>query len=236
MNDIREAEGGRIMGKFLLFGMLFWLIGNPLVAIIVLIIILYLLDRKFVGLSPSIVRPLKRRTRIKKLEQLLRLNPSDVSSKMELARLQLERKAYGRARETLEAIGDAMEHSAEYWDDLGTALLHTGERERGEQAMLRALDINPRVKYGEPYLRLAAANRSNPEQALAFLDAMRDIHSSSCEAYYRMGLIYKDLGNKEEAGRAFAEAGNVYASLPRYKRRQERSWALRSWAARLFLS
>ena len=225
-----------MMSKFLLFGLLFWLFGNPFVAIIVLIVILYMLDRRFVGLSPSIVRPLKRRSRIKKLEQQLRLNPSDVSSKMELARLQLERKAYGRALATLESIGSVMEHSAEYWDDLGTALLYTGEKERGEQAMLRALDINPRVKYGEPYLRLAAANRSNAGQALAYLDALRGIHSSSCEAYYRMGTIYKGLGNKEQARRAYEEAGAVYASLPRYKRRQERGWALRSWAARLFLS
>jgi tetratricopeptide (TPR) repeat protein len=224
------------MSKLLLFGLLFWLIGNPFVAILVLIIVLYLLDRRFVGLSPSIVKPLKRRSRIKKLEQLLRLNPSDASSKMELARLQLERKAYARACGTLESIGDVMEHSAEYWDDLGTALLFTGNKDRGEQAMLRALDINPRVKYGEPYLRLAAANRANPEQALSYLEALRGIHSSSCEAYYRMGLIYKDLGSKHEAKRAFEGAGEVYASLPRYKRRQERSWALRSWIAKLGLN
>jgi tetratricopeptide (TPR) repeat protein len=224
------------MSKLLLFGLLFWLIGNPIVAIIVLILILYVLDRRFVGLSPSIVKPLKRRSRIKKLEQLLRLNPSDVSSKMELARLQLERKSYARARQMLESVGDAMEHSAEYWDDLGTALLFTGDKERGEQAMLRALAINPRVKYGEPYLRLAAANRSDAEKALSYLKELRDIHSSSCEAYYRMGLIYKELGNKTEAKRAFQEAAEIYASLPRYKRRQERSWALRSWAAKLAMN
>ncbi len=224
------------MSKILVFGLLFWLIGNPFVAIIVLLLILYVLDRRFVGLSPSFVKPLKRRSRIKKLEQLLRLNPSDVSSKMELARLQLDRKSYARARETLESIGDVMEHSAEYWDDLGTALLFTGDKERGEQAMLRALDINPRVKYGEPYLRLAAANRSDAERALSYLEKLRDIHSSSCEAYYRMGLIYKELGNKAEAKRAFEEAAAVYASLPRYKRRQERSWALRSWAAKLAMN
>ncbi len=224
------------MSKLLAFGLLFWLIGNPFVAIIVLILILYVLDRRFVGLSPSIVKPLKRRSRIKKLEQLLRLNPSDVSSKMELARLQLERKTYARARQVLESIGDSMEHSAEYWDDLGTALLFTGDKERGEQAMLRALAINPRVKYGEPYLRLAAANRSDGEQALSYLKALRDIHSSSCEAYYRMGVIYKELGNKAEAKRAFEEAAAIYASLPRYKKRQERSWALRSWAAKLAMN
>ena len=224
------------MSKLLAFGLLFWLIGNPFVAIIVLILILYMLDRRFVGLSPSIVKPLKRRSRIKKLEQLLRLNPSDVSSKMELARLQLERKSYARARQVLESIGDAMEHSAEYWDDLGTAFLFTGDKERGEQAMLRALAINPRVKYGEPYLRLAAANRSDAEQALSYLKALREIHSSSCEAYYRMGVIYKELGNKAEAKRAFEEAAAIYASLPRYKKRQERSWALRSWAAKLAMN
>jgi tetratricopeptide (TPR) repeat protein len=98
----------------------------------------------------------------------------------------------------------------------------------------RALDINPRVKYGEPYLRLAAANRDQPEKALKLLEELRAIHSSSCEAYYRMGRIYQALGRREEARRAFDEAAEIYRTLPRYKRREERPWAIRSRLARLF--
>jgi tetratricopeptide (TPR) repeat protein len=222
------------MGKFFLFGMLWFLLGNPFAAIMVLIIILYLLDRRFIGLSPSLVKPIKRARRIGRLRQQLALNPNDMSARMELAHLLIERKAYAEARRLLEPAAETMAHSAEYWDDLGTALLFTGSRAEGESAIRRALDINPRVKYGQPYLRLAAVNRDQPEKALKLLDELQAIHSSSCEAYYRMGLIYKSLGRREEARRAFDEAGDVYRTLPRYKRREERPWAIRSRLARLF--
>lgn len=92
------------VSKFLAFGMLFWLFGNPIVAIIVLLLILYVLDRRFVGLSPSLFKPLKRRNRIGKLKQQLGTNPHDVSAKMELARLLIERRAYREARQWLEPI------------------------------------------------------------------------------------------------------------------------------------
>ena len=52
------------MLKFSLFVFLFWLIGNPFVAILVMLILLYLLDRRFVGLTPSVFKPLKRMSRI----------------------------------------------------------------------------------------------------------------------------------------------------------------------------
>lgn len=219
----------------MLFSLLWFILGNPFLAILVLLIILYILDRRYVGLSPSVLKPLKRRRRIAKLRQQLALNPNDMSAVMELAHLLLERKAYGEARRLLEPLTDTMAHSAEFWDDLGTALLHTGDPEAGERAIRQALEINPRVKYGQPYLRLAAASRKQPEKALQLLDELQAIHSSSCEAYYRMGMIYKELGRKEEARRALNEAAAVYRSLPRYKRREERPWAIRSRLAGLFL-
>lgn len=231
---IRNSEEGIGVFKIGLLFSLFWMIfGNPVIAVIVLLVVLYLLDRRFVGLSPSVMKPLKRRSRIAKLKQQLVLNPNDMSAKMELARLLIERRAYGEAKRTLEPAVELMSHSAEFWDDLGTAQLYTGEREEGERAIRRALDINPRVKYGQPYLRLAAANRDNPEQALALLDELRGIHSSSCEAYYRMGQIYKALGRRDDARQAFEEAVSIYRTLPRYKRREERPWALRSRLAKL---
>lgn len=221
------------MAKILLFGLLWYIFGNPFVAILVLLAALYFLDRRFVGLTPSFVKPLKRRSRIAKLRQQLSLNRNDVSAKMELARLLLDKKDYAGARRVLETIGDTMEHSAEYWDDLGTAYLHTGKPDEGEQAILQALDINPRVKYGEPYLRLASVTAGkDAAKALGYLEAFRGIHSSSCEGYYRMGRIYKALDRKGEARRAFEEALDVYRTLPRYKKRGERGWALRSFFAK----
>jgi tetratricopeptide (TPR) repeat protein len=217
------------MSKLLLFGALWWLFGNPFIAILVLLVILYMLERRFLGLSPSIVRPFRRRSSIAKWRRLLHMSPHDVSAKSELARLLIESRKYSQAREVLLGIQSQMEHSAEYWSDLGTCDLALGRVEEGEKEMLQALEISPRVKYGQPYLRLADAFTVNgPLKALSYLEAFKDVNSSSCEAYYRLGTLYAALGKKQEAASAFRECRQLYASLPRYMKRRERKWVLKS--------
>jgi len=214
---------------FFLFGLLWWLLGNPIVAILVLLAVLYLLERRFIGLSPSIVRPFRRQSAIAKWKRQLQMSPYDISAKQELARLFLESRKYAQAREILLGIQDSMEHSAEYWSDLGASQLALGQLEEGEQSMLRALSISPRVKYGAPYLRLSEAwAKLDPAKALHYLESLRQINASSCEAHYLTGRLYADLGKREAAQAAFKECRELYATLPRYMKRKERKWALLS--------
>ncbi|RKP45855.1 tetratricopeptide repeat protein [Cohnella endophytica] len=218
------------MSKILLFVGLTWLFGSPIIAIIVLLIVVYALERRFIGMSPSIVRPFRRRGSISKWRRQLHLSPHDVSAKSELARLLIESKRYGQAKEILSSIESRMEHSAEYWSDLGACDLALGHAEDGEREMLRALSISPRVKYGQPYLKLAESlAKREPVKAIGYLRQFKEVNSSSCEAYYRLGTIYADLGNREEASGAYAECLQLYRSLPKYLRRHERKWALRSF-------
>ncbi|MDF2837612.1 MAG: repeat-containing protein [Paenibacillus sp.] len=211
-----------------LFIWLTWLLGNPIIAIIVLLVILYALDRRFVGISPSLFGYFKRNARIRKLKGIIAASPNDVSAKQELARLLIDRKKSEAALRLLEPLGRVLEDSAEYWDDLGQALAAEGRGPEGETAMLRALGLNPRVKFGAPYLRLAAM-RANDDQelALSYLKSFQDIHSSSCESYYRMAEVYKRMGKEAEAKGAAEEGLRVYRSLPKYRKRAERGWALR---------
>ena len=223
------------MGKFIIFGMLFYIFGNPFIAIIVLLLIVYVLDRRFVGVFPSITRPIQRARQISKLRKNIAASPSDVSSRHELARLLIERRKYGEALKLLESISESLQDSAEYWDDIGTARLETGNTAQGEADILQALDINPRVKYGRPYLRLADAFRTaDSAKALDYLQKFHTMHSSSSEAYYLLGTMYRVLGQRQEAKEAFSESMSVYLSLPKYKRRQERKWAVRSFWRNLF--
>ncbi|UNK16763.1 tetratricopeptide repeat protein [Paenibacillus sp. N3/727] len=217
------------MGNFIGFLLLWRILGNPVLAILVILLIVYLLDRRFIGLFPSFTRPFKRMRNISKLRTIISNSPSDVSSRHELARLLIERRKYKEALELLESIHASSEDSAEYWDDLGTCHLNTGNIPQGEQYILQALEMNPRVKYGRPYLRLAGANKtSDREKAISYVQQFQAAHSSSSEAYYLLGSMYKDLGRNEEAKQAFKESVEVYKSLPKYKKRQERKWAVRS--------
>lgn len=216
------------MLKFSLLIFLFWLFGNPFIAILVLLLLLYVLDRRFVGLMPSIFKPLKRISRIKKLKQQIDRSPNDVSSKHELARLLIERKKYKEALTWLVPLQPMLDESAEFWDDLGTSYLYTGDEENGVASILRGLELNPRVKYGAPYLNLAAHfSNGQTEQALKHIQSFQSINSSSCEAYDQLTTIYKKLGNTAEAKNAIEEGLRIYRMLPRYKKRQERKWAVR---------
>lgn len=217
------------MFKFtFLFIWLTWLLGNPITAIIILLVVLYLIDRRFVGLSPSIVKPLKRNARIRKLKAHIASAPNDVSAKQELARLLIEKKKFREALQLLEPLRRTLEDSAEYWDDLGHCCWATGRVDEGEACMLKALELNPRVKYGAPYLRLATLHAErNAEKSISYLREFQQIQSSSCEAYYRLAAIYRQLGRVQEAKDAAEEGLNMYRTLPRYKKRSERGWAVR---------
>lgn len=222
--------------KLLLFFLLTWLTGNPFIAILALLFIIYFLDRRYVGVFPSFLKPFRRSRNIARLRQQLAVNHFDISSKRELARLMLERKRFLEAYDLLQEAKSSSESSAEFWDDLGTASLGLGHLEEGEEQILRALQINERVKYGQPYLHLASALKDkDPQKALEYAARFREIQSSSSEAYYLLGTLYHSLGSKEEARKAFDESIAVYRTLPKYKRRQERKWALRSYVKRMGL-
>ena len=217
------------MSKILLFFGLTWLLGNPFLAIIVLLIVIYVLERRFIGLSPSLVKPLRRRGSISKWRKQLEMSPHDMSAKSELARLLIESGKHAQARDILRGIEEQMEHSAEYWSDLGACELALGRPEEGEQAMKRALLISPKVKYGQPYLKLAEAlAKTEPNRAIDYLQQFKDVNSSSCEAYYRLGTIYESLGKSAEAAEAYKECRQLYRTLPKYMKRHERKWALRA--------
>ncbi|MFX3632593.1 MAG: tetratricopeptide repeat protein [Candidatus Pristimantibacillus sp.] len=216
------------MSKLFLFFPLLWLTGNPFVAFILLIVILYVLDRKFIGLTPSFMKPIRRASKLRKLRNHIAMAPNDTSSKQEASRILIEKKQYQEALKLLEPMERNLEDSAEYWDDLGICYLNTGEPERGEEAINRALAINPRVKYGAPYLRLATHySKSDSIRALAYIDSFQQIQSSSCEAYDRLASIYTVMNRKQDTSHAIDEGLRIYRSLPRYKKRVERKWAIR---------
>jgi tetratricopeptide (TPR) repeat protein len=218
------------MSKIFIFYILWRLTGNPIIAILVILAIVYFADRRFVGFLPSVTRPFVVRSRMSQLRNTIRLSPHDTSSKVELARLLLEKKRFEEALPLLQAAIKVMPDSAEVMYDLGYSQLKLGQAEEGESLILKALAINPRVRYGEPYLRLSeAVASSQPEKAMRYLEEFRGIHSSSIEGYYQMGQLYTALGNQEQARQAYTEALAIYRALPRYKKRTERKWA---WMSR----
>lgn len=215
------------MGKIIIFVLLWRLLGNPILALLVLLAVVYLLDRRFVGLFPSFVKPFKRSRRLARVRQELASNPHNTSGKLEAARLLIDKKRYAEALVYLEQVSAIMDDSPEVLYEKGLCLMKTGKVAEGEAFILHGLELNPRIKYGEPYLRLGEAFAvTQPDKAIAYLERFRTVNSSSCEAYYRLGKLYAQLGRREDARDAFRETGALYRGLPKYKRRSERRWVL----------
>jgi tetratricopeptide (TPR) repeat protein len=217
-----------LLSKFFLFALIFWLVRNPIAALLIFFAVLYVLDRRFVGLFPSFLEPIKRNRRLAAVKRELAQQPHNVSGKLEVARIYIEKRNYSEALRYLEQASEVYE-SADVIYELGLCKLKLGDIREGERLILQSLDMNPRVKYGEPYLRLGEAfAETDPDKAVSFLRQFRDVHSSSSEANYKLGRLYEKLGSRQEARQAYEEALSIYRALPRYKRRAERRWALLS--------
>jgi tetratricopeptide (TPR) repeat protein len=211
----------------MLFSLLWYITGSPIVAILVLLVVLYVLDLRFVRLLPNLFKPIQQSRRLSRLKQDLRHSPHNTSAKLEVARICMEKRRYQEALVYLQEIRNVMADSAEFLCDYGICQIKTGAREDGEALIKEALAKNPRVKYGEPYLYLSEAFAATDiAKALAYLEECKSLHSSSVEVIYKMGLLYLQLQRQAEAKRAFAEAVEVYRGLPKYKKRQERRWAI----------
>lgn len=186
-----------------------------------------MLDRRFVGLTPNIFKPIQTARRIKKMKQELSLSPFNYSLKVQLSRLYMERKQFHQALPILQEVFQNNPDSDEIKAEFGYTLIKTGEKEKGTALIEQALQRNPRVKYGEPLLQLAETyTHQDPSRAVEYLERFKDIQSSSCEAYYRLGRLYKQLGRHQDANVAFKETVELYKSLPKYKKKSERRWAM----------
>jgi tetratricopeptide (TPR) repeat protein len=218
------------LAKIFIFLILWRLTGNPFLAVLVLLVILYFIDRRFIGLLPSFTKPFQRNRRLKQLRFELLTHPHNTSGKLEAAWLLIEKKKYREALHYLDEVRLRLDDSAEAFYASGLCCLKLGDLEQGEKWVLQSLSFNPRVRYGEPYLRLGEALAlTNPEKALRYLQQFRELHSSSCEAYYRLGQLYQRLERKAEAQQAYKETLDIYRGLPKYKRRTERRWAILAW-------
>lgn len=212
--------------KFFLFYLILRITGNPILAIIALLVIFYFVDKRYIGLLPSLTKPLRRRMRMSNLRQLVEVNPHDMPARLELAQTYIETRQYNRALQLLEGISAAMQADPEIICDTGVCHLALGRLESGEKLVLQALEANPRIHHGNPYLRLATAFAAvDATKALAYLEEFQRRNFSSCESFYRMAQLQAQLGDKAASHQALDQCLQTYRSLPRFRKRTERRWA-----------
>ncbi len=221
------------MSSWMLWVLLSWLLGNPLLAAVILLAAWWLGDRATFRVLPDPVRRFGRRSRIAALRRTLASNPHDRRSRLELANLLLDA---GKPRQAAEALGPNVEAGD---DDvytsfaMGTALARTGATERAERFLAAARAREPSFRMGEIDLEVGRMRLASGDAAGA-LEPLRRVvaeRPGTVEGRYLLARALDAVGDAAAAAGARDDAWREYVSLPRFRRQHERpfAWRIRPW-------
>ena len=223
-------------------GWLLWLItsmilGNPFVALLIVLAVLYLGRFQFTGRAWNPLAPLQRKREIDRLRAAIESNPENAAAHNDLGRILSLRGRFAEAIPHLEKAHRRSPDSAETSFFYGYALLATGREQEGLALIEEALAEKPRMRYGEPcrltgdvYLR---AGRW--DEALRWYETFTRLNTDSAEGFYKLGKCYAGTGREEEARAALRDALAAYRQAPPFIRRTQRPWYLKAaWRLRRF--
>jgi hypothetical protein len=224
---------GRRMSQWMLWVLLSWITGSPLLSLLVLAVVWWLGDRATFRLLPDPLRAARRWSHRGALRARLASNPHDRRARLELAGLLLDAR---RPREAAEVLGPSVEagdddvHTA---FTMGAALARSGSDERAERFLAAARAREPGFRMGEIDLEVGRmrVRRGDAAGALEPLSRLVAERPGTVEGRYWLARALAARGDASAAGRVRDEAWREYAALPRFRRQQERSyaWRLRPW-------
>jgi tetratricopeptide (TPR) repeat protein len=212
--------------SFFLFALLSHVLGNPLVALAVVLAVVYLADARWNGRWFDPPALLKRRQAIRELRQTVERNEHNAAAHNDLGRLLAQQGDYRGALPHMERAMRRMEEAPETNFYYGLCLLNTGRREEGERSVRRSLEINPRFLYGEPQTLLARTNleHNDVEEGRRWAREAVKLNTSSVEGWVLLGRAEERRGDAAAAREAFTQAKNAYKHLPAYLHLPNRKW------------
>lgn len=217
------------MKYFFLYFIVRMFLNNPLAAILLVLIIYAVVDRQFIGILPDFLTPWRRARRISALKRDIAINPYDGRAFYELGATLVEKGRVKESRSYLEKAQNLMPNHPDVQFYLGWAYLRSGLPEEGKIALERALDLNPKVKYGEPYVYLLEYTllwAKNQEKIDEYLKKIAEYGSP--QFYYELGMLFQKAGQRDKAREMFREALVSYRNSPHFYKKQYRYWAFRA--------
>ncbi|MCA9489902.1 MAG: tetratricopeptide repeat protein [Myxococcales bacterium] len=206
------------------------LTGNPLIGLAVVVALAWAGEGWFRGRMWTPNRWYQRWERIRRLRTDIAVNPHDATAKGQLGGLLMDRSP-AEARTLLEEVHGRYPDMAVVAFHLGAARLNVGDGDGGRSAMEHALSLKKDVGYGEPMIRLGRfeAARGRYAEAITCFERALQVHTSSAEAMYELGMARKGAGDREGALRAWQDTIDLGKGAPDFKARQDRPWRIRAW-------
>lgn len=193
---------------------------QPLVLVGVLAVVL---GRSWLPDPVALIRTWRRMDR---LARETTANPANATARRDLALLYLAQRRPARACLLLEQALSRFPDDAELLYLLGRARHRRGEHAAALRPLVRSLEVDPGVRFGEPYLLAGDALSALGRHAEA-LDAYERYTarvSSSLEGHVKRARAHRALGEETSARGALDEASRTWSALPRYMKRRALGW------------
>ena len=202
---------------FLLFNLLF---RHPYILVIAILIYVFR-DR-----IPNPSEMFRRQKAFSRLKREVAINPYDSVARRDLGMVLLDK---WRPREALDNFLEALKKekdSAELNHFVGLAYLRCGEAASAEGYLRKAVELDPRFRYGESHLYLGEAllELKRPEEAFESLKAYLEINNTSIEGLYNYAHALHALGRKDEARKAVEDGIRYHKGNPGFRRRRDWRW------------
>jgi tetratricopeptide (TPR) repeat protein len=216
--------------KWLLFSAVWWITGNPVLAIIVMLLAAWAAERTFVGLLPDPLRGVRAWLRRRELYRCVENNPVDGPCLLALGRDAVERWRHRTALPLLQRALARMPTEAEARYLLGLAEIGCREVEPGLERIRALLAEQPRYRFGEPWLEVGARLLSIGRNDLAreALNGFLKIQPSSVRGHFLLGVALARSGDREAARAARRRAWDEFRTQPRFRRKVDRRYAWRA--------
>ncbi len=168
--------------------------------------------------------------RISALRAQISANPANLTARRDLAVLLLDRLRPRAALALLEEALQRAPNDAELLYLTGVARFRSGDAQGALEPLVRAVEVDPRVRFGEPYrfAALALIDLERWDEAEDALERYTDANTSAIEGWVRLARLRRRRGDKDGASQALREAVDTWAQLPGYERRRQLGWWLRA--------
>ncbi len=221
------------MSSWMLWVLLSWILGNPLLALVVVLALWWLGDRATFRVLPDPLRRFGRSGRISALRRTLQANPHDRRARLELANLLLDARRPREAATVLAPNVEAGDDDVHTSFAMGSALARSGAPDRAEPFLAAARARDPSFRMGE-IDREVGRMRVRRGDAAGALEPLRRLvaeRPGTVEGRYWLARALDGQGDGAGAARAREEAWREYAALPRFRRQHERpfAWRIRPW-------
>jgi len=217
-----------------LYMLLTLLTGNPLLSLVILLLLFFFAEQRFIGILPDVSALWRRGKKAKLLQKEIRLNPANAEACLELGEIYFRRGKYGQALSFLENASGKMAGHPLFHFYLGATYYNLGKIEKGKNELEKAIEANPKVSFGEPYLYIISICLDEKQADARLEDAFNQLLLyGTPKTFYQAGRLFLNSNDKERARLLFKETIANYDACRGAMRRYYRRWALLSKIALL---